>query len=166
MTDGRDCAVCCASATQETGRKIGRNLTRIGGYGAVRCIAAPGNIVKDSLLGRVILVVEDEPLIALDVRTVLEAAGAMVVHATARHAAQAADNQQSLSAAILDLRPGSSDHRPIARRLKDRGIPFLFYSTHPPEDVTTVRGAPVVLKPGRPDEIVMAVALLLRAGRA
>jgi DNA-binding response OmpR family regulator len=125
-----------------------------------------GNIVKDSLLGRVILVVEDEPLIALDVRTVLEAAGAMVVHATARHAAQAADDQQSLSAAILDLRPGSSDHRPIARRLKDRGIPFLFYSTHPPEDVTTVRGAPVVLKPGRPDEIVMAVALLLRAGRA
>ena len=117
-------------------------------------------------MGRVILVVEDEPLIALDVRTVLEAAGAMVVHATARHAAQAADNQQSLSAAILDLRPGSSDHRPIARRLKDRGIPFLFYSTHPPEDVTTVRGAPVVLKPGRPDEIVMAVALLLRAGRA
>jgi hypothetical protein len=39
-------------------------------------------------------------------------------------------------------------------------VPFLFYSTQAPEDVTTVRGAPVVLKPGRPQEIVAAVALL------
>jgi DNA-binding response OmpR family regulator len=107
---------------------------------------------------------EDEPLIALDLRTALEAVGATVVSTTARDAAYVA-KQQSFSAAILDLRPGSSDHRPLARRLKDRGTPFLFYSTHPPEDVTTVRGAPVVLKPGRPEEIVTAVALLLRQDR-
>jgi DNA-binding response OmpR family regulator len=120
--------------------------------------------VKSSdLFGRVILVVEDEPLIALDLRTALEAAGARVVRTTAQTAPQVAA-EQSFSAAILDLRPGSNDHRPIARRLRERDVPFLFYSTHPPEDVTTVRGAPVVLKPQRPNEVVRAVALLFLAG--
>jgi DNA-binding response OmpR family regulator len=116
------------------------------------------------LTGRVILVTEEEPLIALDLRTALEAAGARVVSMTPREGAQAAA-RQTFSAAILDLRPGSNDHRPIARRLKQRDTPFLFYGTHPPDDVTTVRGAPVLLKPGRPGEIVRAVAMLLRAGR-
>jgi DNA-binding response OmpR family regulator len=114
------------------------------------------------LAGHTILVVEDEPLIALDLRATLEAAGARVVCATAEQATRAAE-QGRLSAAILDARPGSSDHRPIARRLRQDGVPFLFYSTHAPEDVTTVRGAPVVLKPERPDEIVAAVVLLLKS---
>ena len=108
-----------------------------------------------------VLVVEDETLIALELRAALEAAGATVVVKTVKSAAQAIE-QQGFSAAILDLRPGASDHRPIARRLKRRGIPFMFYSTHLPEDVTTVRGAPVVLKPENPDGVVRAVVLLLR----
>jgi hypothetical protein len=45
-------------------------------------------------------------------------------------------------------------------------VPFVSYSTHPPEDVTTVRGAPIVLKPERPEEIVAALVLLLRSGCA
>jgi CheY-like chemotaxis protein len=102
------------------------------------------------LFGRDILVVEDEPLIALELRTALEAAGATVVLTTVRSAARAIE-QQGFSVAILDLRPGASDHRPIARLLRRRGVPFMFYSTHPPEDVTTVRGAPVVLKPENPN---------------
>ena len=115
------------------------------------------------LFGRDILVVEDEPLIALELRTALEAAGATVVLTTVRRAARAIE-QQGFSVAVLDLRPGASDHRPIARLLKRRGVPFMFYSTHPPEDVTTVRGAPVVLKPENPNGVVQAVALLLRQG--
>jgi DNA-binding response OmpR family regulator len=113
---------------------------------------------------RVILVVEDEPVIALDVKAALERAGATVVWKSVRCAAATAE-QQIFSAAILDLRPGSNDHRPIARELRKRSIPFLFYSTHQPEDVTTLRGAPVILKPARADDIVKSVALLLRAGR-
>ena len=117
------------------------------------------------LVGRVILVVEDEFLIALDLKTTLEAAGAKVMTANARNAAQVAEGA-ALSAAVLDARPASSDHRPIARLLKRRGVPFLFYTTHPPEDVTTVRGAPIVLKPERSEEIVAAVMRLLRARSA
>lgn len=112
------------------------------------------------LAGTSILIVEDEPLIALDLQTTLEAAGAKVWCATADAATSIAD-QVALSAAVLDARPSSSEHRPIARKLKEKGVPFLFYSTQAPEDVTTVRGAPVVLKPGRPQDIIGAVKLLL-----
>jgi DNA-binding response OmpR family regulator len=118
-------------------------------------------VKNDTLAGRLILVVEDEPLIAMDVQAALEGAGASVICCNSTDGAQRAE-QPGLSAAILDTRPNSGDHRPIARRLRDRGVPFLFYSTHAPEDVTTVRGAPVLLKPERPTEIVASVALLLQ----
>jgi len=114
------------------------------------------------LVGHTLLVVEDEPLIALDLQTTLEAAGAKVVCVRDEQAGMAAA-QASLSAAVLDARPGSSDYRPIARRLRQLGVPFLFYATHAPDDVTTVRGAPVVLKPERPEELVGALVLLLKS---
>jgi DNA-binding response OmpR family regulator len=115
---------------------------------------------RADLAGVTILIVEDEPLIALDLQATLQAAGASVSCCRADDAVTLA-GQKSFSAAVLDARPSSSEHRPIARKLRDSGVPFLFYSTQAPEDVTTVRGAPVVLKPGRPQEIVAAVVLLL-----
>jgi DNA-binding response OmpR family regulator len=115
---------------------------------------------RADLAGVTILIVEDEPLIALDLQATLQAAGASVSCCRADDAVTLA-GQKNFSAAVLDARPGSSEHRPIARKLRDSGVPFLFYSTQAPEDVTTVRGAPVVLKPGRPQEIVAAVMLLL-----
>lgn len=115
-----------------------------------------------ALAGQVILLVEDEFLIALDLRMALESAGATVVFAQTRDATAAVEDP-TLTAAVLDARPGSSDHRPLARRLRTRNIPFLFYSTHPPADTTTIRGAPIFLKPGRTEDIVAAVSLLLRS---
>jgi len=112
------------------------------------------------LNGATILIVEDEPLIALDLKATLEGAGASVTCCRADDAVRMLSTQ-AFSAAVLDARPGSSEHRPIARQLRDSRVPFLFYSTQAPEDVTTVRGAPVVLKPGRPQDIVAAVGLLL-----
>jgi hypothetical protein len=53
----------------------------------------------------------------------------------------------------------------VARALKDKQVRFLFYATHPLEDVTTVRGAPIFLKPGRPEELVKALALLVGASK-
>jgi DNA-binding response OmpR family regulator len=108
-----------------------------------------------------ILVVEEEPLIALDVKAALEDAGATVISVPTRAVADIIKNQH-FSAAILDLQPRSGHHRLIARALRQRGIPFLFHSTHTPADVTTVRGAPVVLKPANVKDLVKAVTLLLR----
>lgn len=122
-------------------------------------------MTTSDLLGRVILVVEDEPIIALNLRAMLEAAGAKVICSNTRDAAKVAE-QLDISAAVLDVLPGSSAHRAIARRLKRRGLPFLFYATHSPEDVTTVRAAPIILKPGRPELVVAAVKRLCGQGSA
>jgi hypothetical protein len=65
------------------------------------------------------------------------------------------------AAGVLDLRPASNEHRDVARLLRRKGIRFLFYATHPPEDVTTTRGAPVFLKPTPPQEVVRALAVLI-----
>jgi len=116
---------------------------------------------RANLAGRIILVVEEQALVALDLRMALEQAGAEVV--VAHNAAQALTriSEFDFAAAVIDWRPDSDDHRVVARALKQEQVRFLFYATHPPEDVTTVRGAPIFLKPGRPEEIVQALALLV-----
>ena len=115
---------------------------------------------RANLTGQTILVVEGEPLIALDLQTALEQAGAEVMVARNATEALARIGKFDFAAAVVDWRPGSEDHRVVARTLKQEQVRFLFYATHPPEDVTTVRGAPIFLKPGRPEEIVQALALL------
>ena len=116
--------------------------------------------MEANLAGQTILVVEEQPLIALDLQRALEGAGAEVV--VAHNAAEALGRmgQFDFTAGVIDWRPASEDHRVVARALKHRNVRFLFYATNPPEDVTTVRGAPIFLKPAHPEEIVKALALL------
>ena len=118
---------------------------------------------RANLAGQTILVVEEQPLIALDLQRALEGAGAQVV--VARNAAEALGRmgQFEFTAGVIDWHPACEDHRVVARALKQRKVRFLFYATNPPEDVTTVRGAPTFLKPAHPQEIVKALALLTGA---
>ena len=115
---------------------------------------------RANLGGQTILVVEEEPLIALDLQRALKAAGAEVQ--VVRNATDALERirRSNFLAAVVDWRPKSDHHRTVARALKQKGVRFVFYATHPPEDVTTVRGVPIFLKPARPEEIVRALALL------
>jgi len=79
---------------------------------------------------RSILVVEDEPLIAIELRQHLENAGAYVFAATQLgHALQLAGHPD-LSAAVLDCRLGQENTSAICDRLHERGIPFMFYSNY------------------------------------
>jgi DNA-binding response OmpR family regulator len=79
-----------------------------------------------ALTGCSILVVEDEPLIALDLRKSFESAGAHVFAATQlEHALQLAGHPD-LSAAVLDYRLGQRDSAAICSLLEERGIPFVF----------------------------------------
>jgi DNA-binding response OmpR family regulator len=73
------------------------------------------------LEGVPILVVEDDPFIAMDIRQTLESAGALVVGpaynlADALHVAEVAN----LRAAVLDLRLERGDTLPVATRLFER----------------------------------------------
>ena len=80
----------------------------------------------DSVLtGRLILIVEDEPLIAMDLAQAFERAGARVVSAnTLRHAVLLVENDD-LSAAVLDHGLGDGDSSRLCERLKQREVPFL-----------------------------------------
>jgi DNA-binding response OmpR family regulator len=118
---------------------------------------------RANFAGQRILVVEEQPIIALELQTALEQAGADVVVAHNAAQALARIDEFYFAAGVVDWRPGSEDHGVVARALKQEEVRFLFYATHPPEDVTTMRGAPVFLKPGRPEEIAQALALLTGA---
>ena len=120
---------------------------------------------RASLEGQRILVVEEQPVVALDLKMALEQAGAEVVVAGNATEALGRVSQFDFTAGVIDWRPQSDDHRLVARALKQRKVRFLFYATNPPDDVTTIRGAPVFLKPSRPENIVQALALLTGAVR-
>ncbi|UWQ21143.1 response regulator [Jannaschia sp. W003] len=84
---------------------------------------------QDVLEGRRILVVEDEFLIALSLRSQFESLGAHVAVAAsvAEGLAQADDAHD---AAVLDVRLPDGDVFPVAEALARRGVPLVFHSGH------------------------------------
>jgi DNA-binding response OmpR family regulator len=116
------------------------------------------------LSGHRILVVEDEALIAFDIEYSIKNAGGIVVgpFATVADAMQPVE-QENLSAAILDVWLGTESSLPIARRLAEKGVSFLFYTAYP-ELIEQSLVVQVVRKPATPDVLIGAVAALI--GRA
>src|SRR5215468_2025601 len=83
-----------------------------------------------ALAGRTILVIEDEPLVTLDISETFQIANArMEVAPTctgARHGMRA-----DMAAAILDLGLHDGDGQDLCDELKSRSIPFVVYSGYP-----------------------------------
>jgi DNA-binding response OmpR family regulator len=119
-----------------------------------------------ALLGRSILIVEDEPLVALDVRAAFIAAGASVVSAgSCREALRLADSP-GLSAAIVDINLGrGEDCSEVCERLSERHIPFLFFTGEVRPDMSLRwPDAPVLTKLADKARIVEVVADLTALG--
>ena len=112
------------------------------------------------LAGRVVLVVEDEPLIALDVIRGLEAAGARVLAARTLSDALIKAEDPDLSAAVLDHGLIGGDTSEVCEKLKERGIPFLLYSGYSKVEGACAAGVQVE-KPTRPGVLVATVEGLL-----
>lgn len=115
------------------------------------------------LAGHRVLVVEDEPLVALELKSVLDAAGAETVTAGSLGAA-GAQAEKPLSAAVLDINLGDGMSYPVARRLLDRKLPVVFATGYEagavvPEDLKDV---PVLQKPIDSTRLVRLLAALLR----
>jgi DNA-binding NtrC family response regulator len=89
-----------------------------------------------TLAGCVILVVEDEPIIALDVVSGLQDAGATVVAVRTLEDALRMAQMPELTAAVLDHRLSEGDTSAICEKLKERHIPFVLYS-----GVSSIHGA-------------------------
>ena len=81
-----------------------------------------------SLGGLSILVVEDEPLIALDMAALFQSAGAHVLTAQTLVQAATALEHHRISAAVLDYRIGAETTELLCRSLVGRGIPVMFYT--------------------------------------
>jgi len=115
-----------------------------------------------SLDGRLILVVEDDPLIALDLKATLEHAGVIVLGPARRLADAMLLAEKSLPvAAVLDVRMEVGTSLPIAKWLAERDVPFLFQTSDPTLIDEAYSAVPVLCKPFRPEQLIAAIATLL-----
>jgi DNA-binding response OmpR family regulator len=113
--------------------------------------------------GKRVLLVEDEPLIALDAQDTLREGGADdVVWARTVAEAEAAIAAGGLDAAILDLRLGSDSSLPLAQKLTALGVPFGFMTAFQdaglPDDLTD---RPFIAKPYSQDQLRHLLKLLI-----
>ncbi|MFC4255621.1 response regulator [Altererythrobacter xixiisoli] len=111
-----------------------------------------------TLAGLNILVVEDEPIIALTVEDILCDLGASAHFASSLEAAHDHLDQTQFDAAILDVNIRGDKSYPLAQRLAEQRTPFIFATgygdaLHPPE----FADRPTVAKPYRPEDIVQAL---------
>ena len=115
------------------------------------------------LAGRSILIVEDEPLIALEVHAAFDAAGANIVSAANREEALRSICLPGLSAAVVDINLGGHDCSEICKRLSDNGIPFVFYTGDARADILQKwPDAPILTKLADKLRIVEVVGGVLR----
>ena len=122
--------------------------------------------MQHDLTGRTVLVLEDEPLIALDVEMALTDAGAHVVGpvGNSRSALDAIDlaiegSGGALDGAVLDVHLGTHTSEMVAARLLDLEVPFVFYTGNLKDGDTFVRnsGVPVIRKPTSAYRLVAAL---------
>jgi len=112
--------------------------------------------------GHRILLVEDESLIALDLKSIIwKARGSVAAHAANLAQAMTLADTPGLSLAILDFRLGAETSLPVAAKLWAHGVPFLFHTACCSSDVFAAwPQVPVVLKPAAPATLVSALLLL------
>ena len=116
------------------------------------------------LTGRLVLVCEDEPLIAIDIANAFTEAGAQVLCVRSLRDALVAVEDGALSAAILDHALGDGDSSELCTRLKERNIPFVLHSGYSHIE-GSCHDAPFVPKPANPSVLVHTVVEeLLRGG--
>lgn len=102
-----------------------------------------------SLEGWRILLVEDDPLILLDLETSLAEAGAVVTATTEGATALGVIGASPLDFAVLDFELGAQTSEPIAVAAQAASLPFLFLSGYSENDERFVRwpGISVLVKP-------------------
>ena len=116
------------------------------------------------LKGARVLVVEDDFFIGTELAAILSDAGADVLGPTQTIAdALQVAGAARISAAIVDIRLGSETVEPVARRLAERRIPFLFYTGQARLDPVRAEWphCRVIAKPALPETIIAAVASIV-----
>jgi PAS domain S-box-containing protein len=112
--------------------------------------------------GKRILVIEDEPLVALDIEEKLLDAGCEVVGpASSLEAARRLVERASFDAALLDANLAGHRVDDLAATLTRRGIPFAFATGYGRESLPDgFSDAPVLAKPFSPEQLLEVVRSL------
>jgi CheY-like chemotaxis protein len=118
---------------------------------------------QGALSGRRVLVIDDEPFIALDLADSLKEAGADVAGpvGTVKQALLLIETTR-LDAAVLDANLHGYAVDEVAGALARRHIPFVFVTGYARDKLQTAfKQAPVLTKPIRHDELLETLAALL-----
>ncbi|CTQ48654.1 response regulator [Jannaschia donghaensis] len=114
----------------------------------------------------IILLVEDEAMLALDLSMSLEDEGAQVTGPFASVDTALPACAARLDAAILDVDLCGGKSFPIADRLSADGVPFVFHTGRSDLDVLRDRygdNVPILVKPARAAEVIHALETILPA---
>src|SRR5215510_16028208 len=119
--------------------------------------------VDASLSGKRVIIIEDEPLVSMDVESCLAAAGCEIVGTAGNLAmAKTLSAAAECDAALLDVNLGGHPVDELAATLTRRNIPFAFVTGYGRETLPQgFRDALMVRKPFSQDELVSVVELLV-----
>ena len=116
--------------------------------------------MERALAGCLILIAEDEPLIATEITQAFEGEGARVITAHTLNEALCGVEDPALSAAILDHALSDGDSSTVCKRMKERNIPFVTYTGYDPLGGVCREGVHV-MKPASMSLLVATVKGLL-----
>jgi len=114
---------------------------------------------RTSMAGRLILIAEDEPLIALDISCELQRYAAEVVLARTLSEGLRLIRDNPLSIAIIDQQLGFEDADELCEALSAREVPFIVYSGRSCDGACL--GGEFLSKPADPDVLIGKVFRML-----
>jgi len=112
---------------------------------------------------KVFLVLEDEPLVAMDLRFAIEDSGHEAIVVASNCEALEAIEGSAIAAAILDVSLGGGETcEPTAAKLNDEAIPFLLHTGDWDSAGERLRkfDVPVITKPQNSETVVARVLAL------
>ena len=114
--------------------------------------------------GSLVLIVEDNPLIALDLEAILLDLGAVdVAIATSVSQALQLIAARPFDIALIDVKLGNVTSMPLAAALRDADIPFCFATGYDPKSIPSeFHSHPILLKPYQRAEVEVVVEQLAR----
>jgi DNA-binding response OmpR family regulator len=113
------------------------------------------------LTGLIVLVLEDEPLVSLDVVDALKSVGAGVRAAATVDSALQLLDEIAPSVAVLDINLVGDECGRVCQRLWERGVPFMFHTGYSTARALTMwPDVPVIRKPASYGALVDAVVRL------
>ena len=129
-------------------------------------VRSSGSAAKASLRGKRILVIEDEPIVAMDLAATLEDLGFNVVGQVGTlKGAMDAIERTPMDGAVLDANLGGEPVDDLAAALVRLNVPFAFITGYGREGLPSAfRGVKVIPKPFGPEQLQQALGSLFHPG--